>query len=579
MLDFDICYRAMASRDARFDGAFYVAVTSTGVYCRPVCGSRTPKRENVRFFRVGAAAEAAGFRACRRCRPEAGPSSPEWNVRGDLVARALRLIASGAVDEAGVAGVARQLAVSERHLHRQLVAEVGVGPLALALNRRAQTARLLIEAGALPLADVALAAGYSSIRQFNDGIRTAFGRSPSELRGARTPHDGRRAQRSGPLTLRLRYRPPLNGTALVTWLRDRAVPGVEEVDGDRYRRTLRLPRGSGVAELDLNSATSGGRDPVPEVRLRLSLDDLRDITAAVRRCRDLLDLDADPAAVADALGPDPLLGPLVRATPGLRVPGCAEGFELAVRVVVEQYAPLDEVRRLCGRLAAGYGEPVGPAAVGPAAVGPAAVGPAAAVGAAPEAGPAAEADPCREAGPAAGSHPAAGAEPAAGTGSGQAARPGREGGPGQKTRSPRADSVHDRGAPAPVAGPTRLFPSAAALAAADLTPLGLGDQPAAAVRALARAVDGGTLRLGRDADREEATARLLALPGIAPWAVQRIAAHALGDPDAFSPEDPGLRRVAGRTAPAELARRARGWRPWRSYAAMHLWSAPSDHTT
>ncbi|KAK1186122.1 helix-turn-helix domain-containing protein [Streptomyces sp. NBS 14/10] len=496
----------MASRDARFDGLFFVAVTSTGVYCRPVCGSRTPKRENVRFFRVGAAAEAAGFRACRRCRPEAGPSSPEWNVRGDLVARALRLIASGAVDEAGVAGVARQLAVSERHLHRQLVAEVGVGPLALALNRRAQTARLLIEAGVLPLADVALAAGYSSIRQFNDGIRTAFGRSPSELRkggGARTPHDGRPDRWSEPLALRLRYRPPLNGAALLTWLRERAVPGVEKVsetDGGCYRRTLRLPRGAGIAELDLGAAVLGGHDLGHQVRLRLSLDDLRDITAAVRRCRDLLDLDADPAAVADALGPDPLLGPLVRAAPGLRVPGCAEGFELAVRVVVEQYAPLDEARRLCGRLAAGYGEPVGPATVGAAA----------------EAGPA--------------------------------------------------------------AGPTRLFPSAAALAAADLTALGLGDQPAAAVRALARAMDGGTLRLGRDADREEATARLLALPGIAPWAVQRIAAHALGDPDAFSPEDPGLRRVAGRTAPAGLARRARGWRPWRSYAAMHLWSAPPDHT-
>ncbi len=520
VLDFDICYRAMASRDARFDGAFYVAVTSTGVYCRPVCGSRTPKRENVRFFRVGAAAEAAGFRACRRCRPEAGPSSPEWNVRGDLVARALRLIAGGAVDEAGVAGVARQLAVSERHLHRQLVAEVGVGPLALALNRRAQTARLLIEAGALPLADVALAAGYSSVRQFNDGIRTAFGRSPSELRGARTPHDGRRAQRSGPLALRLRYRPPLNGTALVTWLRDRAVPGVEEVDGDRYRRTLRLPRGSGVAELDLNSAISGGREPVPEVRLRLALDDLRDITAAVRRCRDLLDLDADPAAVADALGPDPLLGPLARAAPGLRVPGCAEGFELAVRVVVEQYAPLDEARRLYGRLAARYGEPVGPTgeAVGPA----------------------------RETGP------------------------GREAGPGQ------ADAACDAGAPAPAVGPDRLFPSATALADADLAAFGLGDEPAAAVRALARATADGTLRLGRDADREEVTARLLALPGVRPWAVQRIAAHALGDPDAFDPEDPGLHHRTHALAlgladsPAALVRHARGWRPWRAYAAMHL---------
>ncbi|MEH6378863.1 Ada metal-binding domain-containing protein, partial [Streptomyces sp. KLMMK] len=248
MLDFDSYYRAMASRDARFDGSFYVAVTTTGVYCRPVCGSRTPKPENVRFFRIAAAAEAAGFRACRRCRPEAAPSSPEWNVRGDLVARALRLIAGGAVDEIGVAGVARQLAVSERHLHRQLVAEVGVGPLALALNRRTQVARLLIESSALLLSEVALAAGYSSVRQFNDGMRAAFGCSPTELRRACGARADQRAGeqvpgRSGPLVLRLRYRPPFDGAGMLAWLRERAVPGVEETEDNRYRRTLRLPRG------------------------------------------------------------------------------------------------------------------------------------------------------------------------------------------------------------------------------------------------------------------------------------------------------------------------------------------------
>ncbi|MCC3768944.1 bifunctional transcriptional activator/DNA repair enzyme AdaA, partial [Streptomyces sp. UNOC14_S4] len=231
VLDFDSCYRAMASRDTRFDGAFVVAVTSTGVYCRPVCGARTPKPANCRFFKVPAAAEAAGFRACRRCRPETAPTSPEWNVRGDLVARALRLIAGGTVDEVGVAGLARQLAVSARHLHRQLVAEVGVGPLALALNRRAQVARMLIESSALPLSDVAFAAGYSSIRQFNGAVLAAFGRAPRELRRAHAAHD---TASPGPLLLHLRFRPPLDGDALLAWLRARAVPGVERVEGHRY---------------------------------------------------------------------------------------------------------------------------------------------------------------------------------------------------------------------------------------------------------------------------------------------------------------------------------------------------------
>jgi AraC family transcriptional regulator, regulatory protein of adaptative response / DNA-3-methyladenine glycosylase II len=334
MLDFETCYRAMSSRDSRFDGRFVVAVTSTGVYCRPVCPSRTPKRPNTRFFLVPAAAEAAGFRACRRCRPESAPGSPDWNARGDLVARALGLITGGVVDDVGVEGLARQLAVSERHLHRQMVAELGVGPQTFALNRRAQIARLLIESQTLSLSDVAFAAGYSSVRQFNHGIRAAFGRAPSELRSGSPTVDG-------PLTLRLRYRPPLAAESLLRWFAERSLTGVEAVNGDEYRRTLRLPRSTGWVSM---------RAGTEEVSVRLHVNDLRDTTAAVQRCRQLFDLDADPDMIADVLGADPLIGPLIAQRPGLRVPGCADGFELAVRSILG--------RTSGNRLVGQWGEPV-----------------------------------------------------------------------------------------------------------------------------------------------------------------------------------------------------------------------------
>ncbi|HZD70073.1 MAG TPA: Ada metal-binding domain-containing protein, partial [Actinomycetes bacterium] len=240
--DFQHCYRAVQSRDARFDGQFFVAVTSTGIYCRPICPAQTPRPENIRFYRCAAAAEAAGFRACRRCRPDASPGSAEWNARADLVARALRLIGEGVVDAEGVEGLARRLAVSERHLHRQLVAEVGAGPLALARTRRAQTARLLVERTDLPLTEVAFAAGFSSIRQFNESMRAAFARTPSELRRRAGPSlDG-----EGLLTLRLAYRPPLAAAELLDYLRRRALPGVEEVSEARLRRVLALRHSTAV---------------------------------------------------------------------------------------------------------------------------------------------------------------------------------------------------------------------------------------------------------------------------------------------------------------------------------------------
>ncbi|GAA3515021.1 AlkA N-terminal domain-containing protein [Actinocatenispora rupis] len=323
--DFETLYRAMASRDVRFDGRFVVAVTSTGVYCRPSCPSRTPLARNVRFFALSGAAEAAGFRACRRCRPDAAPASPEWRVRGDLVARALRLIADGAVDRDGVAGLARRLSVSERHLHRQLLAEVGAGPQALAVTRRAQVARMLVESSALPMSDVAFAAGYASVRQFNAGMRVAYGCAPSALR--RRPADGA----GGALTLRLRYREPLPTGPLLAWLAERAVPGVESVRAGRYERTLRLPRGHALVGIGFEPDRPG------EALVRLSLADVRDLAAAVERCREILDLDADPATIAADLSADPVLAPLVARAPGLRVPGCADGVEGAARAVLRRH--------------------------------------------------------------------------------------------------------------------------------------------------------------------------------------------------------------------------------------------------
>jgi AraC family transcriptional regulator of adaptative response / DNA-3-methyladenine glycosylase II len=332
------------SKDARFDGWFYTAVTSTHIYCRPSCPVRTPKAANVRFYPTAAAAQSAGFRACLRCRPDASPGSPEWNVRADLVGRAMRLIADGIVDREGVGGLARRLAYSERHLHRQLVAELGAGPLALARAQRANAARLLIETTELPLSQVAFAAGFASIRQFNDTIREVFGRAPSALRRTR-----RAAHHPAPgsVALRLPYRQPLQGEALIHFLGTRAVPGIEAVVADRYRRTLGLTHGGGVVEV------APADDHVAVV---LRLDDLRDLGSAVERTRRLLDLDADPVAVADVLSRDPQLAPLVAAAPGRRVPGTVDGAELAVRAILGQQVSVRGARTLAGRLVQHFGE-------------------------------------------------------------------------------------------------------------------------------------------------------------------------------------------------------------------------------
>ena len=342
--DFEYRYRAVRGRDPRFDGWFYVAVTSTGIYCRPSCPAVTPRRSNVRFFPTAAAAQYAGFRACKRCRPDTVPGSPEWDVRADTVARAMRLIADGVVDREGVVGLAQRLCYTERHLHRLLSTEVGAGPLALARARRAHTARLLLETTDLPITEVAFAAGFTSVRQFNDTIREVFAVTPRDLRRVRGVRD---ETIPGGIPLRLPFRTPFDAKNMLHFLGTRAVTGVESYDGETYRRTLRLPHGAGVVAL------SDGGDHVLCV---LRLENLTDLGTAVQRCRSLLDLDADPVAVADVLGTDPLLGALVRRSPGRRVPGSVDGAELAFRAVFGQQVSVAGARTLAGRLVARCGE-------------------------------------------------------------------------------------------------------------------------------------------------------------------------------------------------------------------------------
>ncbi|SDQ67403.1 DNA-3-methyladenine glycosylase II [Tsukamurella pulmonis] len=348
-LDFDRCYRAIAGRDPRFDGQFYTAVATTGIYCRPSCPATTPKAENVSFHLTAAAAQAAGYRACRRCLPDAVPGSPRWNLESDLAARAMRLIADGVVDRAGVAGLAERLGYSPRQLTRVLTAELGAGPLALARAHRATTARILITSTAMPFSDIAFAAGFSSIRQFNDTIREVFARTPSELRAQRNPD---RAAATGELSLRLALRRPY-ATGWVRWfLGAHAVAGLEHADGDRYTRVLRLPGGNGIATVDLGSVPDG------YVRATLSLATMSDLSTAVARLRHLLGLDADPTATDEALAGDPQLAPLVAGTPGIRLFGDVDPAELLVRTMIGQQISIAAAATHEARLVATLGEEV-----------------------------------------------------------------------------------------------------------------------------------------------------------------------------------------------------------------------------
>jgi AraC family transcriptional regulator of adaptative response / DNA-3-methyladenine glycosylase II len=477
-------YHAAASKDARFDGVFFVAVATTGVYCRPSCPAMTPKRANVRFYSTAAAAQQAGFRACKRCRPDASPGSPEWNVRADLTARAMRLIGDGIVDREGVAGLADRLGYEQRQIRRVLTAELGAGPLALARAQRAQTARVLVETTKLPMGDIAFAAGFASIRQFNTTMLEVFDTPPTRLRErAAKSAAAKRAEPAPPGVLRLRlpYRPPIDLPRLLRFLAARAIPGVEEATADTYRRTISLPNGSGILSLRTVPATSW-------VECELELDDLRDVTAAVQRCRRLLDLDADPVTVSGFLARDEVIGPLARGCPGRRSPGHVDGDELALRAVLGQQVSVAAARRLGARLAAEYGKPLS---------------------------------------------------------------------------QPQGTLTH-------------RFPDAATIAAADPRTLPMPRARSQALVGLATALASGEVSLHPGADRDQVTARLLAVGGIGPWTASYIRMRALSDPDAFPGTDGGvlsaLRRLGAGVSAAER------WRPWRAYAVHHLWATLEQPT-
>jgi len=354
-LDPDQCYLAVQSRDQRFDGWFVTAVRTTGIYCRPSCPAITPKRTNVEFHPTAAAAQQRGFRACKRCRPDASPGSPEWNVRQDVVARAMRLIADGVVERDGVGGLARRLGYSERHLNRVFTDELGAGPLAVARAQRAHTARLLVETTSLSLTDIAFAAGFGSVRQFNDTIREVFATSPSHLRAARRPAaasdevstaTGSRVA----VTVRLAVRTPFASNDVMAFIGERAIPGLESWDGETYRRSVDLPGGVGVVGLVAHA---------DHVAARIELSSWSDLGVAVQRVRRLLDLDSDPAAADAVLGSDATLSALVAAVPGRRAPASVDPYETAIRAVIGQQVSVAGARTVAGRIVQSVGRPFG----------------------------------------------------------------------------------------------------------------------------------------------------------------------------------------------------------------------------
>ncbi|GII90955.1 Ada metal-binding domain-containing protein [Sinosporangium siamense] len=476
-LDFDSCYRALSARDPRFDGRFYTAVTSTNIYCRPICPARTPHARNVRFYRHAASAEAAGFRPCKRCRPELSPGDPGWNIRGDLVGRALRLIDEGVADDHGVNGLAGRLHITERHLHRLFVAELGVGPLAVARTNRLLLAKQLLTETPLPIGDVAFASGFGSLRQFNAVMKDTYGFTPSELRATarapRTEPEPVAVQTNGSavLSMRLHYREPYDARAMLAFLAGRAVPGLERVTTHDYSRAI--PGGT--------ITLTPERD---YVRLCARLHDAQHLARIVARSRRLLDLDADPHPIAAALGTT-ALATLIEARPGLRVPGAYDTFEMAVRGVVGQQISVAGARTLLGRLIA---------------------------------------------------------------------RPGL--GTSVTTGDP---------------GLTHVFPTAERLAGADLAGLGFTTRRAETIRVLASRIAAGDIDLDGGQEPGEVMARLQEVPGIGPWTASYIALRALNDPDAWPEGDLGLRRAMENLSITD--RQIERCRPWRAYAALHLWSS------
>ena len=485
-LDHAACYRALVTRDARFDGRLFVTVKTTGIYCRPICPARTPKAANVVFFASAAGAQAAGFRPCLRCRPETAPDLAAWRGTSNTVSRALALIEAGALDGVDVEALADRLGVGERQLRRLFRQHLGASPTAVAQTRRVLLAKQLIHQTRLPMTEVALAAGFGSVRRFNETFQQLYDRPPASLR--RTQGEARSLRGGGWLTLTLPYRPPYDWLGLIGFLAARAIAGVESVSPGRYARTIAVGEEKGVLTVE---AAAGDR-----LAVAIRFGRLAALPTIIARVRRVFDLAADPQAIGECLRQDALLAPLVAARPGLRVPGAWDGFELAVRAILGQQISVAAATALAGRLVREFGE----------------VLPTELAGAVP--------------------------------------------------------------------GLTHVFPSARRLAGADLSLLPMPRARIAALSSLAGAVEADPAIFGPRRSLAEAIARLKSLPGIGEWTAQYIAMRELREPDAFPAADVGLMRaLAGpdgrRPTPAELLARAEPWRPWRAYAALHLWAAPA----
>ena len=487
-LDPQACYRALKSRDPRFDGRLFVGITSTGIYCRPVCPARSAKFENCRFFPSAAAAQEAGFRPCLRCRPETAPDLGAWRGTSNTVSRGLALIAEGALDgdEAGVDALAERLGVGGRQLRRLFKEHLGASPIAVAQTRRVLFAKQLIHDTRLPMAEIALAAGFGSIRRFNETFQQLYRRPPSALRRKAVVALPEGSVAATGVAVRLRYRPPYDWPAMLSFLRARTVEGVERVDGEIYCRTVLLDGRVGTVEIT----------HLPEhesLGATIRFPCVRALPGIVARIRRVFDLGADVATIGAHLAQDPLLAPLVAERPGLRAPGGWDGFELAMRAVLGQQVTVEAARRLAGQLVRLCG-----------------------------------------------------------------------------TAVPAEQRSH--------AALMFAFPTAAQVAAADLASLGMPNARKAALVALAEAALADPLLFQPLGTVEDTVARLRTIRGVGEWTAQYIALRAVREPDAFPASDVGLLRGAAghgapRPSPAELHGRAEPWRPWRAYAAQHLWAA------
>lgn len=482
-LDDDACYRALTTRDARFDGRLFVAVRTTGIYCRPICPARTPKRENVTFYPTASAAQEAGYRPCLRCRPESSPDLAAWRGTSNTVSRALALIGEGALDSEAVDTLAERLGVGERQLRRLFKQHLGASPIAVAQTRRVLFAKQLIVETQMPLAEVALASGFGSIRRFNATFHALYNRPPRELRRG-SMRDVDRSAAAG-ITLNLPYAPPYDWDAMIGFLAAREIAGIECVEGmTRYQRTVALDGVQGTVSVEPNDRGNG-------LRVRIRFPRVEAIATIVSRVRRVFDLSADPRAISEHLSADPLLAPLIARRPGLRVPGAWDGFEVAIRAVLGQQITVTAARKLAAKLVASFGDPLA-----------------------------------------------------------------------------ASEDVRL----------THTFPAPAKLAVSDVRSLGMPSARAEALISLSAAATADPRLFSPSETLEDAIIRLRSLRGIGEWTAQYIAMRALREPDALPAADIGLMRAlaqpgGARPNAAAVLMRAEAWRPWRAYAAQHLWTA------